>query len=124
MGTLSDTVANQILNAICRNTSFSYATVYVQLHVGDPGTAGTSNPAANTTRQQAVFGSAAASRSISNTANIVWTATANETYSWVSLWSASSGGTFLGRDDLSNIAPVVTGGSFTIAAGQLTVSVP
>jgi len=125
VGTVSDTVANQILDAICRNTSFSYAAVWVKLHTGDPGTAGTSNAATNTTRQQATFGSAAASRAISNTVLLEWTAVpATETYSWVSLWTASSGGTFLGRDDLASPIAVPAGSTFTIAIGDLDIVVP
>jgi len=124
MGTLSDTVANQILDAIARNASLAYATVWVKLHIGDPGAAGTSNPAANTTRQQAVFGSAASSRGIANTANIDWIVVPNsETYTHVSLWSASSGGTFLGKDDLSSSAAVIIGDTFRIPVGDLTLTI-
>ena len=56
MGTFSDLVANSWLDAVCRATAYSEAGVYVQLHLGDPGSAGTANPAANTTRVQATFG--------------------------------------------------------------------
>ncbi len=124
MGTLSDTTANAVLDAIARNTSLAYAAVWVKLHTGDPGSAGTSNPAANTTRQQATFGSAAASRAISNTAAIEWLAVPNtETYTHISLWTASSGGTFIGRDDLSSPAAVTAGDTFRIPIGDLDLTV-
>lgn len=124
MGTFSDTVANSWLDALARNTSYSVAAVWVKLHTGDPGSAGANNAAANTTRQQATFGAAAASRAISNTAVIEWTSVPNtETYSWISLWSASTGGTFLGRDDLSSSAAVTAGDTFRIPVGDLDLTV-
>lgn len=123
MGTFSDTAANDFLNAVARNTAMQYAAVYVKLHIGDPGTAGTSNPAANTTRQQATFGSAASGRAISNTAVIEWLSVPNtETYTHISLWTASSGGTFIGRDDLSSSAPVTAGDTFRIPVGDLDLT--
>lgn len=124
MGTFSDTVANSWLDALARNTSYSVAAVWVKLHTGDPGSAGANNAAANTTRQQATFGAAASSRAISNTAVIEWTSVPNsETYSWISLWSASTGGTFLGRDDLSSSAAVTAGDTFRIPVGDLDLTV-
>ena len=90
MGTFSDLVANSWLDAVCRNTAYAEAAVYVQLHLGDPGSAGTANPAANTTRQAATFGTGATGRAISNTAAVEWTSVPNtETYTWISLWDAS-----------------------------------
>ena len=124
MGTFSDTVANSWLDALARNTSYSVAAVWVKLHTGDPGSAGANNAAANTTRQQATFGAAASSRAISNTAVIEWTSVPNsETYTWISLWSASTGGTFLGRDDLSSSAAVTAGDTFRIPVGDLDLTV-
>jgi hypothetical protein len=124
VGTIAEGERNKILDALCRNVSYANAAVWVKLHLGDPGAAGTSNAAANTTRQQGTFGSAAASGAISNTAAIEWTSVPNtETYSHISLWSASSGGTFLGSDDLSSTAPVTAGDTFRIPVGDLDVTV-
>lgn len=124
MGTFSDAVANEWLDALARNDSYANAAVWVQLHLGDPGAAGTSNPAAETDRVQATFGSVASGRAISNTAVIEWLAVAaTETYSHVSLWSASTAGTFLGRDDLSSTAPVTAGDTFRIPIGDLDLTI-
>lgn len=124
MGTFSDTVANSWLDAVCRATSYSVAAVWVQLHLGDPGSAGTTSPAANTSRQQATFASAASGRAISNTSIIEWVSvSATETYTWISLWSASTSGTFLGRDDLSSSAAVTAGDTFRIPIGDLDLTV-
>lgn len=121
---INATVANAILNALCRNVAWSQpAAFWVKLHLGDPGAAGATSPAANTTRQQATF-SAAASGSITTSADIVWTSVPNaETYSHVSFWDASSAGNFLGSAVLTTARTVAIGDTFTISTGQLTVPI-
>lgn len=125
MGTIAEGERNKMLDAWAgRGNYTASAGVFVKLHLGDPGAAGTSNAAANTTRQQATFGSAAATGAISNTAAIEWTNVPNtETYSHVSFWTASSGGTFLGSDDLSSTAPVTAGDTMRIPVGELDITV-
>jgi hypothetical protein len=124
MGTFADTVKNSWLDAFARNVSYANAAVYVKLHTGDPGSAGTSNAATNTSRQQATFGNAASGGAITNTAAIEWTnVSTTETYTWVSLWTASSGGTFLGRDDLSASAAMTAGDTFRLAIGELDLAI-
>ncbi len=115
--------ANAILDAYCKNTAYSQpAAFWVKLHTGDPGSAGTSNAATNTSRQQATFGSAA-SGSSTTSADLTWTSVSTtETYSHVSFWTASTSGTFLGSDDLAASKAVTAGDTFTIAAGSLTVT--
>lgn len=123
MGTFSDLVANSFLDAVARNVSYAEAAVWVKLHLGDPGSAGTSNAAANTTRKQATFGSAASGRAISNTVAVEWTNVPNaETYSHVSLWDDETAGNFLGRDDLSATAAVDVGDTFRIPIGDLDLT--
>lgn len=121
---LSDTVRNAFLNALCRNTSYANAAVWVQLHLGDPGSAGTSNPAGNTTRQQATFGTVASGGAISNTAAVAWTAVSNsETYTHASLWSASTSGTFLGSAALTQSKVVNAGDNFSLPIGDVDVTI-
>jgi hypothetical protein len=123
MGTFSDLVANAWLDAVGNATSYSEAAVWVKLHLGDPGSAGTSNPAVETTRQQASFG-AAGSRAMSNDAAIEWTnVSTSETYTHISLWDANAAGNFLGRDDLSSSAAVTAGDTFRIPIGDLDLTV-
>lgn len=124
MGVFSDSVANGWLNALARNTAYQVAAVYAQLHTGDPGAAGTSNVATENTRKQVTFGDAAASRAISNTAVVEWTnVAATETYTHVSFWSGSSGGTYLGKDDLSSPAAVTAGDTFRLPVGDVDLSI-
>lgn len=123
MGIFSDFVAHSWLDALARGVAFDNDEVWVKLHLGDPGAAGTTNPAAETTRKQATFGAAASGRAISNTVAVEWTNVPSaETYSWVSMWSASTGGTFLGRDDLSSPAAVDVGDTFRIPIGDLDLT--
>jgi hypothetical protein len=124
MGSVASAEANSIVTAWSKGTSYAgNAAVWVKLHIGAPGSAGTTNAAANTTRQQATFGTASAGV-IATTADISWVSVPNaETYSHVSFWTLSSAGTFLGWDDLSATATVAIGDTFRIPSGSLTVTV-
>lgn len=119
---LSTGARNSILDAIGNATAFSFAAVWVKLHLGDPGAAGTSNPAATTTRQQASF-AAASGGSMTTDADLLWSSLANaETLSWISLWDASVAGTFIGAKDLTAAKAVGVGDNFRIPAGSLTIT--
>lgn len=124
MGTIAEGERNKMLDAWAGRTTYTAnAAVYAKLHIGDPGAAGTSNPAAETTRQAVTFGSAAASGAISNTSVVEWTnVSTTETYSHLSFWTASTAGTFLGSDDLSSTAAVTAGDTFRVPVGDLDVS--
>lgn len=123
MGTVSDAVANGWLDALCRGVAYDNDEFWIKLHTGDPGSSGTSNAATETTRKQATF-SASSGRAITNSAAVEWTnVSTTETYTWVSFWSASAAGTFLGRDDLSSSAAVTAGDTFRIPAGDLDLTV-
>lgn len=124
-GDLSTAVCNAILDAVARNTSYANAAVYVQLHTGAPGSAGTSNVAGNSTRQAITFGTAAASRAISNTTAPAWTAVGTaETYTYASIWSASTAGTYLGSDQLSGAGYAVTAvDDFSLPIGDIDLTI-
>jgi hypothetical protein len=121
---LSAAIANDILDAICKNdalTTLPVAAVWVKLHVGDPGSAGTANAAGNTTRKQVTFGSAASGGAISNTAALTWSTSevnTSEDYTHYSAWSASSAGTFLFSGTVT-ANPVTAGDQFDVAIGDL-----
>jgi hypothetical protein len=124
MGNFHNDVADAMLDAFARNVAYQNAAVWVKLHTGDPGSAGTLAAAANTTRQQATFGTPAAGGAISNTVQIEWATVPNsETYAWVSLWTASTAGVFLGNDQLSSPAVMTAGDTFRIAVGELDLTI-
>lgn len=125
MGSFSDGEKNKMLDALVGRTTYTAnAAFYAKLHIGSPGAAGTTNAAAETTRQAVTFGAAAASGAISNTAAVQWTNVSTaETYSHVSFWTAAAAGTFLGSDDLPATKTVAVGDTFTIAIGDLDLTV-
>lgn len=120
---LSATVANAMLNALCRNTVWSQpGAVWIKLHVGDPGASATANAAGNTTRQQSTFGSVAAGGTISNTVAVSWTnVSTSEDYTHFSAWDASTAGNFLFSGTVT-ANPVTAGDNFTIPIGDCDVT--
>lgn len=116
--------ANAMLNAFARGTDYAgNAAVWVKLHTGDPGSAGTANAAGETTRQQGTW-AAASGGANANSADIVWTNVSTaETYSHVSFWTAATSGTFLGSDDLAASKTVAVGDTFTIPSGSQTMAI-
>ena len=121
---LSPTILNAWLDGLCRSVTWTEpAGFFLKLHTGDPGAAGTSNAAANTTRV-AVTCSAASGGAITNSAAVSWTTVPNaETYSHWSAWDASTAGTFLCSDDLAVARTVAIGDDFEIAAGELDIAI-
>lgn len=120
---LSTTLANNILDHFRGGTPWPPpAGLFVKLHTGDPGAAGTANTAGNTVRQQGTFG-APSGGSITNTAPIQWTNIATtgsvETYSHISVWDAASGGIFQWSGLLTNPRAVTQGADFSIKAGEI-----
>jgi hypothetical protein len=96
---------------------------WIKLHIGAPGAAGTSNPATETTRQQASWNSTGSDGIAETSADLDWTTVAgSEDYTHCTGWSAVSGGTVGWSGTIT--ANAVTGGDdFSIAAGDLIVSV-
>lgn len=119
---ISNYLEVELLDAVFNNDSFAVAAVYVKLHTGDPGEAGTSNAATETDRVQATFG-AAASGAVANDADIEWTnVAANETISHISLWDNSTAGNCLWTGALTASKTLNAGDNFTIPTGDLDVT--
>lgn len=117
---MSDYLENAIGNALRgggNGSSFTApAAVYAKLHTGDPGEAGTSNAAGETTRQAVEFG-AASSGVISLSNSPSWTnVSTSETYSHVSLWDNVSAGNCLGSGALTSSVAVTAGDTFNLTA--------
>jgi hypothetical protein len=118
---VSSYLANAWLDAVGNNTSFAVATVYVKLHVGDPGANGTSNAATETTRKAASF-AAASTGSIASDAAITWTNIAgSQDATHFTAWDNVSAGNFLFSGTITANA-YTAGDTFTISSGALTVS--
>lgn len=97
------------------------ANVYAKLHTGDPGEAGTSNAATETTRQAVTFG-ASSNGVISLATGGAWTSVSTaETYSHISLWDNSTAGNCLGSGALAASKTVAVGDNFTLTALTYTL---
>lgn len=120
----SDYLENKLLDHIFKATTYtSPSAIYVKLHTGAAGEAGTANAAGNTTRAAVTFGTASSGTSTSAT-DATWTnVSTSETYSHISLWDASTAGNCLWDGALTASKAVNSGDTFTIPSGSLTVSI-
>ena len=118
---ISTYLANKWLDALGNNTAFSVTACYVQLHVGDPGAAGTANAATETTRKSVSF-AAASGGSIASDADVTWTnISGSQDATFFTAWDGITGGTFLFSGTITG-NPYTAGDTYTIATGSLTAS--
>lgn len=103
--------------------TFATASCYVKLHTADPGASGaTAAAAGDTTRKQATMASASAGSKAASASVGPWTnGGTSETLSHISLWSASTAGTFNGSAALSASKAWASGDTFTLTA--LTIAI-
>ena len=121
---LASATAAALLDALANQTNYTAPTaLWIKLHVGDPGAAGTSNAATETTRKDAtsVFAAASGGTCTSNVA-LTWTSVAGtEDYTHYSVWSASTNGTFYWSGTVTANS-VTAGDTFTLASGDIDLS--
>lgn len=119
---LAAAVANGFLDAIGNAANYTAPTAnWMKLHVGDPGSAGASNAAVETTRKQISFG-AASGGAIASDAALTWTNVAGtEDFTHFSMHDAAAAGNFIGSGTVTANA-VVAGDTFTVASGDVDLS--
>ena len=118
---ISAYLANAWLDALGNATSFSVTTAYVKLHVGDPGSAGTSNAATETTRKSVSF-AAASNGALASDADVSWTNIAgSQDATHFTAWDNETAGNFLFSGTITGNA-YTAGDTYTISSGGLTVS--
>lgn len=118
---MSAYLANSLLDAVGNATAYSVTNVYIKLHVGDPGSAGTANPAAETTRKVISFGAAAAGV-MSNDTAVQWTTiTGSEDATHYTLWDDVSAGNFL-ASGLITANAYTAGDTLTFAIGDIDLA--
>ncbi len=124
MASLSDYIEGKIMNAIFNNASpaaIQLSDRFVKLYIGDPGEAGTANPAVETTRKS-LTSAAAVDGVFTNTNALVWTNVAgSEDYTFVGVWDDVAAGNFL-WGGVMTANPVTAGDTFTIAIGGLVAT--
>ncbi|MFT4128119.1 MAG: hypothetical protein QM662_18055 [Gordonia sp. (in: high G+C Gram-positive bacteria)] len=119
---VSTYLANALLNHAFRATTYTPpTTIYAKIHTGDPGSAGTSNASAATTRVATTW-AAAASGAIALSASPQFTLTATETIAAVSFWDASTSGNFLFSAQATTSKGGVSGDIIILATAPITIT--
>lgn len=119
---LASAIAAVLLDALLNADAYTGpANIWIKHHIGDPGSAGTSNAATETTRKEVTFSAASGGNITSDNAPSWPNVAGTEDYTHASFWSASSGGTFLFSGTVTANA-VVAGDTFTYAAGDVDVA--
>jgi hypothetical protein len=118
--------ANAWLNVLRGTSAATFTgvtTLFVQLHTGDPGASGTSAVSSTTTRQAVNFAAASAgSQAITGTTQWTnWAGTNGEVVTHISVWSASSAGTFYYSAALTASKTLNTGDTLNLTT--LTVAI-
>lgn len=123
VGLSTTNLANAWLNTMRGGGSGSNftapATLFVQLHTGDPGSAGTGGSPLTTAGRQALTFGAASSGSMAISGTTQWTSWADTNgavVSHISVWSASTSGTFYFSAQLTASKTVNTGDTLTLSS--------
>jgi hypothetical protein len=102
----------------------TFGTTFVKLHTADPGAAGaTAAAAGDTTRKAATMASASAgSKAMTGTAGPWTNVSTTETLTHISLWTASTAGTFNASAALTASQAWVNSNTFTLTSLTISVS--
>ena len=113
-------LANKWLDMLAGTAFTAPAGAFAELHLGDPGVNGTTNPSTETTRKSITYSAASAgSKSMSNTPTWAWVQ-GTETISHLAIWDAVSSGNFLFSVTLTAAKSVANGDTLNLTA--LTIS--
>lgn len=111
-------LANKWLDMLGGTAFTAPATVAVKLHTGDPGSAGTANASAETTRKALTWSAASAgSKAITTTLPqwATWSA-GSETITHISVWDSTTAGNFLFSAALSASKSITNGDTLNLTA--------
>lgn len=116
-----------LLTSIVNNwldTDYATAAMFVKLHTGDPGSAGTTAAAAgDTTRKQATMGAAASGSKAMTSMGGSWTnGGTSETITDISLWTLVSAGTFKGSIQLTASQAWVSTNTFSLTTLSIAIT--
>lgn len=122
VGLSTTNLANNWLNML-RGTAFTApSALYVKLHVGDPGNAGTASPSAVTTRSALTLAAASGGAvGLTGTAPS-WSMTTTENISHISVWDNATAGNFLWSAQLAVTKTVADGDTLTLTTCGLSLS--
>ncbi|MGA6208075.1 phage tail fiber protein [Nocardia testacea] len=117
-------VANPTLDWLRGVTPPPVAGIYAQLHIGQPGANGTTNPSAVTTRVQVTENPASGGAMTMASVSGSWSMTATETITHISLHDSPSGGKFLASGELDDPRPVAAGDTLTLIKCTVATTTP
>ena len=112
--------ANAVLNWLRGVAPSAVAGLFVKLHIGDPGAAGTANPSAVTTRRQATMNAASGGSMTLSSMSGSYAMTTTETVSHISIHSDATAGNFHISAALTTPRNVVNGDTLVLTV--LTIS--
>lgn len=122
VGLNTTNLANNWLNML-RGTAFTAPTgLYVKLHTGDPGAAGSANASVVTTRSVLTLAAASAGAVALTGTQPSWSMTSAETISFISVWDNASAGNFLWSAQLSVAKTVANGDTLTLTTCGLSLT--
>ena len=110
-------LVDNILDALANASAWSEPGMFVKLHTGDPGAAGTANASAETTRLALGF-AAASGGSVAENTQPQWSgwSAGTEGITHLSLWNNLTAGSFLWSVDLGGTTTVNDGDDLTISS--------
>lgn len=108
--------ANEVLDWLRGVAPATVPGLFVKLHTGDPGAAGTASPSAVTTRRQATMNAASGGSITLNSMSGSWAMTTSEVVTHISVWDASTGGNFLISAQLTTPRSVANGDTLTMTS--------
>lgn len=110
---ITNSVKEGILKAFKNEAATKYEKVFVKLYTGNPGEAGGTNAAGETTRKE--VGAFTGTTLLKNSAAIKWAAVSTaETIKYVGFWTEAAGGTFLGYTAVETEKTVAIGDNLEI----------
>lgn len=112
---ISQTYSHAVLN-IRRGTDYTAFSPYLAVHTGDPGSAGTSNASAETTRKALTYGAPSSGSMVASAVSWTSWSAGSETISHVSEWDASTSGNFIESGALSANKSVTNGDTLSVTA--------
>ena len=111
---------NAILNQVFRNTDYTaYANLYMSLHTADPGDNGASEATGGSYARKAITFAAASNGKVESAGAVTYDGMPAAMITHFGIWSAASGGTFLGGGPLAASKTTTAGDTLNFAAGEV-----
>lgn len=124
---ISAYLADKWLQWLAGSAETAPSALYVQLHTGGPGAAGTSNVAGVTTRVVMTLGTAASGAIAANGTLPAWTSwpggSNGQVITDISIWDASTSGNFLDSIQLTSSVTMDTGDTLDLSSLSISFAV-